>query len=56
MTFPSTSTVPFSGSSKPKIISTIVVFPLPVAPTSPIVDLEGMFKLTSYNDGFDEFG
>ena len=41
--------MPFWASSRPKIISTVVVFPLPVAPTNPTVVLAGIFIVISFN-------
>ena len=38
------------------MISTVVVLPLPVAPTSPTVDFAGIFKLISFNAVRDALG
>ena len=52
---PSTSNVPFWESSKLKIMSAVVVLPLPVAPTSPTVVLAGMIRLISFKAVRDAF-
>ena len=53
---PSTSSVPFSGSNRPRITSIVVVLPDPVVPTNPTVDLARIFKLISFKVVFNEFG
>ena len=52
----STLNVPNWGSSKPNMISTIVVLPLPVAPTNPTLDFAEIFKLKLLIDGLDVLG
>ena len=52
----STSNVPFWAFNKPRIISTVVVLPLPVMPTKPEVVHDGIIKLISFTVSFVEFG
>ena len=53
---PSTSKLPFFGSSKPSIISTVVVLPLPVSPTIPTIVFAEILKSTFFNILREEFG
>ena len=53
---PSTSNVPFCASSKPRIISTVVVLPLPVAPINPTVLPAEILRLIPFNAVRDAFG
>ena len=41
---------PFCGSKRPSIISAVVVFPLPVAPTNPTVEQLKISRLILVND------
>ena len=54
--FSSISNVPFWGSNNPKIISTVVVLPLPVAPTIPTVVFAEIFILIPLIAVRDAFG